>query len=169
MEADAVTQSHSLSWAPRGQLKRGKRDHMSKRGRVKIIMGKQKRQVTWIDGSSKTLGWLPGNLHGTKLDCLNVSGSYVVWSVVKGGMELGPGHIPDIWTSFLEPIPIVYDTLLRLDTGGGAWSCFNLAFQTLLTPQKRVYLLWGVCGVWEGREIWEWVGEKKEGGAVVDM
>lgn len=52
--------------------------------------------------------------------------------------------------------------MLSLDTGVGAWSCLNLVYLTLLTPQGELLIPlrsgWG--GEWEQVEEW---GKGREG------
>ena len=65
-----------------------------------------------------------------------------------GGMAGTPGPWCMKW--FFWAHSLWWDTSLSLNTGGGAWFYLRLAFQTLLTLQKRPYPLWGVDGRWKG-------------------
>lgn len=68
--------------------------------------------------------------------------------------------IPGAWTGFLECIPCGGIPCSALIHRGGPLSCLNLVCQTLLTPQGRPFLLWGVDG--EDTERGE-VGGEREG------
>ena len=63
---------------------------------------------------------------------------------------------------FFRDHTLWWDTLVSLDTGGGAWSCLMLVSQTLLTPEVRPYLFLGVDGGKKGR--WRGTGKREGGG-----
>lgn len=146
MEEDVVIHWQALDLSPGVQLKRKRRDHMSKEDPVHDW---ENCRNSWIClGSSLILDWQQENLHGTEVGALNVGDGYGPSSVegASSGARTHPGSMNWVFGGHY----LCWDTLPSLIQGRGALPCINLVSPTLVTLQGRTHSLWAANQGWNG-------------------